>query len=299
MRSSLETEGKRRMRNYSRSLSLPFVLILTFLTSVPVSAGTTSDEAMIDELMELSGLTQQIPRLPQAYMTFVDQLLVGLERKRYPVSKSLQWHIRQSFVHALTPERLELEIRSRLLSGLAHDTTLATLTWLQSELGKKITAVELNASSAEKSVELATFVLQLQLERPAPERMQLVRRVEEITQGSELATEAWEAVVATVARAIEAEFAIKDPQRREKLLEYLASERASIKGLFQQGRLLQVLFTYRSLTDEELKRYVEFLEAPTGRDVTRVVNGALQEAAITAIKNIQPDKSVKPKGETA
>lgn len=71
--------------------------------------------------------------------------------------------------------------------------------------------------------------------------------------------------------------------------------------MFQQGRLIEVLFTSRTLTDEELKRYVDFLEAPTGRDVTKVVNGAVQGAAITAIQNMQPSllKSVKPEGDKA
>lgn len=154
------------MPKSSRSLPLQLALTLVLLTTLPVAAEPAADESMIGELMELSGLTQQIPRLPQAYMTFVDQLFVEMDRQHHPVPKSLQQHIRQSFVHALTPERLESEIRSRLAHGLPQDTTLATLTWLQSELGKKITAAELNTGSAEKSIELATFVLQLQLERP-------------------------------------------------------------------------------------------------------------------------------------
>jgi hypothetical protein len=289
------------MPKSSRSLPLQLALTLVLLTSLSVAAEPPADESMIGELMELSGLTQQIPRLPQAYMTFVDQLFVGMDRQRNPVPNSLQQHIRQSFVHALTPERLEPEIRSRLVHGLPQDTTLATLTWLRSELGKKITAAELNAGSAEKSIELATFVLKLQLERPSPERLQLVRQVEDVTQGSELATEAWETVVVAVTRVVEAELARTDPRRREKLQEHLASVRASIKGMFQQGRLIEVLFTYRTLTDEELKQYVDFLEAPTGREVTKVLNGAVQGAAITAIQNMHPSllKSVKPENDKA
>jgi hypothetical protein len=289
------------MPKSSRSLPLQLALTLVLLTPLSVAAEPPADESMISELMELSGLTQQIPRLPQAYMTFVDQLFVGMDRQRNPVPNSLQQHIRQSFVHALTPERLEPEIRSRLVHGLPQDTTLATLTWLRSELGKKITAAELNAGSAEKSIELATFVLKLQLERPSPERLQLVRQIEDVTQGSELATEAWETVVVAVTRVVEAELARTDPRRREKLQEHLASVRASIKGMFQQGRLIEVLFTYRTLTDEELKQYVDFLEAPTGREVTKVLNGAVQGAAITAIQNMHPSllKSVKPENDKA
>jgi hypothetical protein len=289
------------MQKYFGSLHLQLALTLVLLTALPVPADPAADEAMIGDLMELSGLTQQIQRLPQAYMTFVDQLFLGLERQRQPVPRSLQRHIRQSFTHALTPERLEQDIRSRLVRGLPQDVTLATLTWLQSDLGKKITVVELDVGSAEKPIELATFVLQLQLEPPSPERLQLVRRVEEVIQGSELATEAWETVVLAIAPAIEAEFAKKQQEGGEKFQEQLASVRSNLKSLFQQGRLLEVLFTYRTLTDEELNRYVEFLEGPPGRDVTKVVNGALQGAAISAIKNMQPSllKSVKPERDTA
>ena len=279
---------KRCMSKYSRPLSMRLALIFFLLMPVQVLAVSVPDEEMVGELMDLSGLTQQIPRLPNDYLTLVDQVLMGLERQRHPVSKGLRMQIRQSFADALMPERLKSEIRSRLIHGLSQDTTAATVSWLQSDLGKKITAAELNASSPEKSIQLATFLLQLQLERPNPERLQLVRRVEEITKGSELATESWETVVSAVARALEVEYRTKDLQTREKLEEHLASVRGSMKGMFQQGRIFLVLFTYQNLTDEELKQYVEFLEAPVGRDVTQVMNAAVQGTAISAIQNINP-----------
>jgi hypothetical protein len=251
--------------------------------------------------MELSGLTEQIPRLPGEYMTLVDQLLAGLERQRRPASRSLQREIRQSFVDALTPEHLQSDIRSRLLKSLHPEATLAAMNWLRSDVGKKITTAEVDASSAENRVQFATFFLQLQLERPAPERLQLVRRIEEIAQGSQMATEAWEAIVAAVARALESEYRTTNPQNKKNLEEYLASMRGSVKGMFEQGRLFQGLFTYRTLTDEELKAYAEFLETPAGRDVTQIINRAVQGSAIDAIQSIKPlrSKSAQPPGETA
>ena len=271
------------------------------LLSVPTLAVAVSDEQTVMELMELSGLTEQIPRLPNEYMTLVDQLLVGLERQRHAVSKGLRYRIRQSFAEALTPEQLESEIRSRLRGSLSYDTTLASMSWLRSDLGRKITAAEVNASSAEKAVQFATFFLQLQLERPAPERLQLVRRIEEVTQGSEMATEAWEAIVAAVARALEGEYRTKNLQNKKNLEEYLASTRGNMKSMFEQGRIFQGLFTYRTLTDEELKAYAVFLETPAGRDMTQIINRAVQGAAIDAIQNMKPSrsKSLQPPGETA
>ena len=283
------------------SLCVQLAISGILLLGVPTLAVAVSDEQAVVELMELSGLTDQIPRLPNEYMTLVDQLLVGLERQRHAISKDLRHQIRQSFAEALTPEHFESEIRSRLRESLSHDTTLAAMSWLRSDLGKKITTAEVTASSAEKSVQFATFFLQLQLERPAPERVQLVRRIEEITQGSEMATEAWEAIVAAVARALEGEYRTKNLQNNKNLEEYLASMRGSMKGMFEQGRIFQGLFTYRALTDEELKAHAEFLETPAGRDVTQIINRAVQGAAIDAIHNIKPSrsKSLQPPREAA
>lgn len=281
----------------SKRLAISFVLLLGF----PPLAISATDEQTVGELMELSGLTQQIPRLPNDYMTLVDQLLAGLERQRYPMSKTLRTQIRQSFKEALTTESFESEIRSRLFENLSQETALATTTWLRSDLGQKVTTAEVSASSEEKSVQFATFFLQLQLERPAPERLQVVRRIEAVTQGSEMATEAWEAIVAAIGRALEGEYRTRNPQNKKNLEEYLASVRGSVKAMFEQGRLFQGLFTYRTLTDGELKEYAEFLESPAGKDVTHTINRAVQGAAIDAIQNIKPSrtKSQQSPRETA
>lgn len=281
----------------SKRLAISFVLLLGF----PPLAISATDEQTVGELMELSGLTQQIPRLPNDYMTLVDQLLAGLERQRYPMSKTLRTQIRQSFKETLTTESFESEIRSRLFENLSQETALATTTWLRSDLGQKVTTAEVSASSEEKSVQFATFILQLQLERPAPERLQVVRRIEAVTQGSEMATEAWEAIVAAIGRALEGEYRTRNPQNKKNLEEYLASVRGSVKAMFEQGRLFQGLFTYRTLTDGELKEYAEFLESPAGKDVTHTINRAVQGAAIDAIQNIKPSrtKSQQSPRETA
>ena len=291
-----------RSIKYKRGTSLCTHLAISCILLVvsPALAVSGPDEPIVGELMEVSGLTEQIPRLPNEYMTLVDQLLAGLERQRRPTSRSLRREIRQSFVDALTPEHLQSDIRSRLLKSLHPEATLAAMSWLRSDVGKKITT-EVSASSAENRVQFATFFLQLQLERPAPERLQLIRRIEEIAQGSQMATEAWEAIVAAVARTLESEYRTTNPQNKKNLEEYLASVRGSVKGMFEQGRLFQGLFTYRTLTDEELKAYAEFLETPAGRDVTQTVNRAVQDSAIDAIQSIKPprSKSVQPPGETA
>jgi hypothetical protein len=275
------------IRRLRTSFFGPFALTVVLVLGIPTLAISGSDEQLVDELIDRSGLKQQIPRLPTEYMALVDQVLAGLDR-RNPMPKSVRQELRQSFVDALSSDRFEPQIRSRLLDTISQDTSIATVNWLRSDLGKKITAAEVNVGSPERSVQLATFMLRLQLERPTPERLQLVRRIQEITQGSEMATNAWEAIIGAFARALEGGLRGNKFQANEKLEQFMASIRGSMKGMFEQGQIFEALFTYQTVTDEELKQYAEFLETPAGREVTKSINSAIQGVAIDALKNIRP-----------
>jgi hypothetical protein len=288
------------IRHLRTSLFGPFALTVVLVLGIPTIAISGSDEQLVDELIDRSGLKQQIPRLPTEYMALVDQVLTGLDR-RNPMPKSVRQELRQSFVDALSSDRFEPQIRSRLLDTLSQDTSIATVNWLRSDLGKKITAAEVNVGSPERSVQLATFMLRLQLERPTPERLQLVRRIQEITQGSEMATNAWEAIIGAFARALEGGLRGNKFQANEKLEQFMASIRGSMKGMFEQGQIFEALFTYQTVTDEELKQYAEFLETPAGREVTKSINSAIQGVAIDALKNIRPLqlKHRQPPGDSA
>ena len=65
-----------------RHLALAFVLAL----GSPNIAICAPDDQIVEELIELSGLKQQIPRLPNQYITFFDQVLMGVERS-HPMPK--------------------------------------------------------------------------------------------------------------------------------------------------------------------------------------------------------------------
>ena len=288
------------IRHLTTSLFRQLALTVVLALGIPNIAISGPDEQLVDELIDLSGLKQQIPLLPNQYLTLVDQVLVGLDR-RNPMPKNMRRELRQSFVDALSSERFEPQIRSRLLDTLSQDTSIATVNWLRSDLGKKITAAEVSVGSAERSVQLATFMLRLQLGRPTPERLQLVRRIQEITQGSEMATNAWEAIIGAIARALEGGLRGDKFQAKEKLEQFMASIRGSIKGMFEQGQIFETLFTYQTVTDEELKQYAEFLETPAGREVTKNINSAIQGVAIDAIQNIRPlqFKNRQSPGESA
>jgi hypothetical protein len=182
---------------------------------------------------------------------------------------------------------MQEEVRHRLGQELPEQVAKPTVDWLRTDLGRRITALENEASSPETSLQQAAFGMQLQLEPPSPERMQLTRRLEEATGSSDHAVEGWEIVAVALGVAMTAGTPNGRFEGKDILRERLAKLRPDMKTLLLQASLRHMLFTYRTLTDQELGRYVEFLESETGRTLTRIVNGVVINVASGAVERME------------
>src|SRR5262249_28078027 len=192
-----------------------------------------------------------------------------------------------TFLDAMDAEDLQEEIRRRLGRELPEQIGKPTVDWLRTGLGRRITALENEASSPESALQQAAFAMQLQIEPPSPDRMQLTRRLEEATGSSDHAVAGWETVAVALGIAMTAGTANGRLDGKDILRERLAKLRPDMKLLLLQASLRHMLFTYRTLTDEELRQYVEFLESETGRTLTRIVNGVVINVASGAIERME------------
>ena len=277
-----------RRQSVVRLLMVIILACSQVLVAGPSRAETPAvDGDFVTQFMPLSGLDQQVQQFPQSYLALVEQVFSGFEKRSWQIPVTVKQRIRLSFTDALNPHLLDHAIRQQLSDRLSPKTAEAALAWLRTDVGQKATQAEVRVVSPDTPLALTGFVLQLQLEPPSPQRVQLVRRLEEVTQGSALATAAWERVVLVVSKAIEAALPRKTPGGIEAFRQDVASIQADLQPLLTQGRLLELLFTYRTLTERELASYVEFLESPPGRTLTRSVNDVVQGAAVQAITSTE------------
>jgi hypothetical protein len=268
------------------TLSL-FVMFLLLLLSLVLLTETASSESIADDFMTLSGLDHQLQQMPRWYAALVDQVFAGIELRGQRVPGKTKRMVRQTFLDALDADVLEEEVRHRLDQELPEQVAKPTVDWLRTDLGRRITALEKEASSPESALQQAAFAMQLQIEPPLPERMQLTRRLEEATGSSDHAVEGWEIVAVALGIAMTAGTANGRPDGKDILRERLVKLRPDMKTLLLQASLRHMLFTYRTLTDEELGRYVKFLESETGRTLTRIVNGVVINVASGAIERME------------
>ena len=263
------------------------VTFLSFGFSSVLSAEPAHNESMAADFMALSGLDHQIQQMPRWYATLVDQVFASIELGGQRIPGKTKRIVRQTFLDALDAEGMQGEVRHRLEQELPEQVVKPTVDWLRTDLGRRITALENEASSPESAIQQAAFAMQLQFEPPSPERMQLTRRLEEATGSSDQAVEGWETVAVALGIAMTAGMANPRPDGKDILRERLAKLRPDMKILLLQASLRHMLFTYKTLTDEELRHYVEFLESATGRELARIVNGVVIGVTSSAIDRME------------
>jgi len=267
-------------------LSLAVTILSVSLYS-DLSAETASNESLAADFMALSGLDHQIQQMPRWYASFLDQVFANIEMGGHRIPGRMKHMVRQTFLNALDANVMQEEVRRRLGRELPEQVAKPTVDWLRTDLGRRITALENEASSPDSAIQQAAFAMQLQIEPPLPERMQLTRRLEEATGTSDQAVEGWETVAVALGIAMAAGMPNARPDGKDILRERLAKLRPDMKVLLLQASLRHMLFTYRTLTDEQLRHYVEFLESETGRALTRIVNGVVINAASSAIDRME------------
>lgn len=238
--------------------------------SAPPATSHRTAPVTLDQVLELSGLRAQLPGI-LGWIAQEYQLAHGAlaAEDRVAASRVLARGLRHDRVYAT-------------LTGQVRDLDQATLdeaaTWYRSPLGLRITTLETEVSSGKHASALEAYGEALE-ERPAlPERVELVERLDGVSGGTSVSTE----ILMTAARSLLR--AVNDTLPPERRLRPSAQDvqlrviRARALDTVRRANQITMLYTYRSLTDDELREYVQFLGSDTGRIIAGRVKQALLEA---------------------
>ncbi len=242
----------------------------------PHAAGQgTSQEALIEEVLRLSGVLDQLERMGREADASFDR---GDERLA-KLSPEERERLRRAIVDAFQPEALRRSAVETVGSTFDQPKLLSAREWLRSPLARAMTQLE-TAPSDRQAME--QFVAALE-EAPPPEaRLALIRRLEEATDATESLLRLSGAMVTGMGSAMETsgtlkpgEFADVVGRKRE---EYINEHRDE----FEATVLAHFLFTYRTVSDTELEPYVQFWESELGRWFNQLAFDALTHAVETA-----------------
>ena len=259
-----------------------FLSLVVCLFSLVVPANSSTPE-MARELLEKSGLEVQIQNIPQMIKTsFVDG--INKTGQEFPAGKIAE--IADLVGRSFDPELILDYCAEQIAAELSDHDIRSVLTWLNSALGQKITELEEAASTPEGYRAMKAMSAELKNTKHSNVRMGLIQQLDKAMKSTEWQVETVMNMQVAQAAAIMAAAPTIDQIPVEKVRASMEAARPAIEMTLAEEILVGELYTYRSLTDKELKKYIGFAESESGQRYHTVIRKALNDGMIGSSKKM-------------
>ncbi len=232
-------------------------------------------EALIGEALEISGTKRSLETIPA-------HIRAQFEARQTPLKPDEKTRVGKILGDAFRPDVLYSAVRGAFRTNYDPQRMNFVIGQLRTPLFRKIAALEVAASQPGARQDLERFTIGLQGDIPQPARVALVQRYEASMRSAELQIEMGVVAFRAVTRSLEP---VLPSEKRLTAREADSAERslrAQQDGLVRAA-LVRWLYTFRSLTDEELAEYVAFAETDAGRWFVATQRKGLLDAMRTAM----------------
>ena len=259
-------------------LSLPAVctfLVLSFASFSSFSAH--ADKAReIDNLMNISGINALTAEMR-------GQFNQGIAESN--ASAQAADEIRAAVSDGLSPQRFQDNIRSALNAAMDEPAIQKLNHWYNTDIGKKITALEVAASSAEQSDYVFNNMDSLLGNQ---ERVAMARRIEDIIGGGELASSMMKSMQVTMVNSFMQD---APADQRQAILQQIDQQLSEMMPQVTTMMLASYVHTYANLSDIELNAYLDFLATPEATQFYKIMVGEIGNTLGNAVSQIGTDPS--------
>ncbi|MEM6709710.1 MAG: DUF2059 domain-containing protein [Pseudomonadota bacterium] len=243
------------------------VVILAFATVLPKQA--CADD--IDDLIELSGLTVQLTTDgDEAAAAFLEEF----EASGTPMPGREFVDMVREFFRGIDYAPL---MKTVLAEGLSRRQTRRLLRWYRSDLGRRITALEVSAAQPE---EMERMMAQLDSLLEDEDRLARAAKLDELLSLTDsLLSTTLTSQVAIVTGILRSSGV--DETTLESTLKQIEAATLAEREQFEQLSQALGSYTYRALSDTEFDRYLEFLARPEAQRFYDLIMGTLERQSMS------------------
>jgi hypothetical protein len=237
----------------------------------------------VDEILERSGIKQQIERVPVMIQS-------GLETHQEK-SSDLSFEDFDKLVRIITDSYEDKAIYQSVVDYLLRhqdqNKTTALLDLLRSPVAMKMSRLENRPPTPEDSQALIRYARGLDSRPPTQERVHLVMKLYHVAGTPELSIQLQTLTLMGTIKAFNAARPLDQQLDREQLRQLRAETQSELEQSFKEIAGVIYLYTYRTVSDEEIEAYIELLESDVMRWFTRSMLMALMEAMNSANDRVE------------
>lgn len=244
------------------------------------TAGAGEASQLYGELYRQSGLEAQLEQAPALILHNFRQEAAGLRDRGLP-AEALE-EIGREIRKAFSPSVMKAVIIAHLRGNLAAADARDSLAWARTSLGQKIARLDEYTSTIEGQAALEQFAAALDRSTMSKEQVALIQRLVDEAHVVEMVIDIAVSMQKGVAAAALAASAQDNLSSLPQVFAQIDQRRDELRGYYEKTVLLSSLFTYQSLTEDELRRYLEFVNSPHGARYHEAMFVAMRNAVTQA-----------------
>lgn len=259
---------------------IPFFSVLVWLALIAAPAWAASP--LVEEILLKAGAVEQLAHISRSaqitYEKAVDEQTMSEEQ----APRKMRERIKRLIGEAFAADKLQESVGKEIEAKLTTAELQAILKWLSSPLIQRCTQLEIAASSPEASAEIEVYTAQLKRSPVSARRMQLARQFDVAQRATQSTATLILGMQLASASAIVAMLPTEQGVDFAKLVKAADKQRPAIEKQLRPLVTAQILYTYQSLNNEELSRYIKEIKAGPGKKLYSVSQTAYEKALIEA-----------------
>jgi hypothetical protein len=233
---------------------------------------------MMNELIEATGLHQQISQIPTA-LDNAGQQQSGLAAG---FVQPLILALREVF----KPEEMLQVLRQDLIRQLDTTTLTDSMKWYNSASGKSIIAAEQRLMQPGVMEQVGQAIARQTVPGLTPERKQLLQDLDQATQATDTALNMMMDMQAAFLSAFSQLITPDQNAQFDTMRNSFESSKSQYRGLISEQLLLQQAVLLEAVPDTALQEFHQFASSDSGRKLFAALNHSLDHTVRTAARKI-------------
>jgi hypothetical protein len=271
------------------------LIVFATVAFVHANALAQIDRNAAERVLQLSGTLAQISALTPQFKTNFEQ---GLNEQRdAPLIPAEKKRLTDVGDEAFAPSKLRTNILNTISQRLTAEHVAALEKWYESDLGKRMLAME---SEAAKTEQRSAMEAGAALLAKLPEaRTNVLKELVEATRSADFVADlsinmaAAAAYNTSVATAVAASRSVSTSLN--EIRELAMRDRAQIAKSIGEVLLIAYAKTYETASDDDLKAYVAHMKSPANKLFADAVIVAFDRAIIASANDLGAQLSAPPK----
>lgn len=251
--------------------SFHFILFLLLSTFSQLSSAKSISDQDVKQYMALSGVDSALNGIPAQMGAMGQQMQMTAEdpAEAQKVMQLLESSWQQQEVEQIVANHIKTKFTATEMQSL--------LTWLNSDLARRIKSSEEKASAANFNQEFMQYMAQLQSTPPTAERVKVIRTFVETTDMIDHTVD----IVMSVAKGTIKGLKAANPHdevSEEAVMAQIGQMEAMMRPALEQQMIMVSYYIYDSLTDQEIEQYSQFYQQPLGKKELTVMYDGIGQA---------------------